>query len=105
MLWLKHLAGILDHFRSRLSNGFAEAINGRVQAAKDAPRAYGSDAHLITHQLPRLRQAQAFAEEPMAPSRSTEPRLRVNHTDRERAVKGRSAIQALLYGQSTTAHP
>ena len=38
------------------------------------------------HQLPRLRQAQASAEEPMAPSRSTELRLRVNHTNRERAA-------------------
>jgi len=28
----KHLAGILELFRSCLNNGFAEAINGRVQA-------------------------------------------------------------------------
>jgi len=44
----KHLAGILEHFRSRLNNGFAEAINGRVQAAKARAKGYGSDAHLIT---------------------------------------------------------
>ena len=44
----KHLAGILEHFRSGLSNGFAEAINGRVQAAKARAKGYGSDAHLIT---------------------------------------------------------
>ncbi|WP_276968194.1 ISL3 family transposase [Metallibacterium scheffleri] len=44
----KHLAGILEHFRSRLNNGFAEAINGRVQAAKVRAKGYGSDAHLIT---------------------------------------------------------
>ena len=44
----KHLAGILEHFRSRLNNGFAEAINGRVQAAKTRAKGYGSDAHLIT---------------------------------------------------------
>jgi len=43
----KHLAGILEHFRSRLNNGFAEAINGRVQAARTRAKGYGSDAHLI----------------------------------------------------------
>ena len=44
----KHLAGILEHFRSGLNNGFAEAINGRIQAAKVRAKGYGSDAHLIT---------------------------------------------------------
>lgn len=44
----KNLAGILEHFRSGLNNGFAEAINGRVQAAKARAKGYGSDAHLIT---------------------------------------------------------
>lgn len=44
----KNLTGILEHFRSGLNNGFAEAINGRVQAAKARAKGYGSDAHLIT---------------------------------------------------------
>lgn len=44
----KHLDGILEHFRSGLNNGFAEAINGRVQAAKARAKGYGSDKHLIT---------------------------------------------------------
>ena len=44
----KHLAGIVEHFRSGLDNGFAEAINGRVQAAKIRAKGYGTDAHLIT---------------------------------------------------------
>ena len=44
----KHLAGIVEHFRSGLDNGFAEAINGRVQAAKVRAKGYGTDAHLIT---------------------------------------------------------
>ena len=44
----KHLAGILEHFRSGLNNGFAEAINGRIQAAKVRARGYGTDEHLIT---------------------------------------------------------
>jgi transposase len=44
----KNLKGILEHFRSGLNNGFAEAINGRVQAAKARAKGYGSDAHLIT---------------------------------------------------------
>lgn len=44
----KNLAGVLEHFRSGLSNGFAEAINGRIQAAKARAKGYGTDAHLIT---------------------------------------------------------
>jgi transposase len=44
----KHLTGILEHFRSGLNNGFAEAINGRIQAAKVRAKGYGTDAHLIT---------------------------------------------------------
>ncbi len=44
----KHRDGILEHFRSGLSNGFAEAINGRIQAAKARAKGYGTDDHLIT---------------------------------------------------------
>jgi len=44
----KNLVGILEHFRSDLNNGFAEAINGRIQAAKVRAKGYGTDAHLIT---------------------------------------------------------
>ncbi len=36
----KNPAGILEHFRSGLNNGFAEAINGRVQAAKARAKGY-----------------------------------------------------------------
>ncbi|MEY2153093.1 ISL3 family transposase [Rhodanobacter sp. 115] len=43
----KHREGILEHFRSGLSNGFAEGINGRIQAAKARARGYGTDRHLI----------------------------------------------------------
>lgn len=43
----KHRDGILEHFRSGLSNGFAEGINGRIQAAKARARGYGTDRHLI----------------------------------------------------------
>lgn len=44
----KHADGILEHFRSGLFNGFAEGLNGRVQAAKARARGYGTDRHLIT---------------------------------------------------------
>jgi len=44
----KHRDGILEHFRSGLSNGFAEGLNGRIQAAKARARGYGTDRHLIT---------------------------------------------------------
>jgi len=40
--------GILEHFRSGLSNGFAEAINGRTHAAPARAKDYGTDDHLIT---------------------------------------------------------
>jgi transposase len=43
----KHRTGILEHIRSGLSNGFAEGINGRIQAAKARARGYGTDRHLI----------------------------------------------------------
>ncbi|ODT97475.1 MAG: transposase [Rhodanobacter sp. SCN 67-45] len=43
----KHRDGTLEHFRSGLSNGFAEGINGRIQAAKARARGYGTDRHLI----------------------------------------------------------
>jgi transposase len=44
----KHLDGVLEHFRSGLSNGFAEAINARIQAAKARAKGYATDEHLIT---------------------------------------------------------
>ena len=44
----KHREGILEHFCSGLSNGFAEGLNGRIQAAKARARGYGTDHHLIT---------------------------------------------------------
>lgn len=44
----KNLDGVLEHFRTGLNNGFAEAINGRVQAAKVRAKGYGTDAHLVT---------------------------------------------------------
>jgi transposase len=33
----RHRDGILEHFRSGLSSGFAEGLNGRIQAAKARP--------------------------------------------------------------------
>lgn len=44
----KHFNGIVEHFRSGLNNGFAEAINGRIQAAKVRARGYGTNRHIIT---------------------------------------------------------
>jgi len=32
--WRDHLEGILEHFRTGLSNGFVEAMNGLIQAAR-----------------------------------------------------------------------
>jgi transposase len=43
-----NLLGILTHFETGLNNGMAEAINGRIQAAKTKARGYGTDRHLAT---------------------------------------------------------
>lgn len=43
-----NLDGILMHFKTRLDNGFAEAVNGRIQAAKARARGYATDRHLAT---------------------------------------------------------
>ena len=42
-----HLEGILEHFRTGLSNGFVEAMNGLIQAAKARARGYATDHRLI----------------------------------------------------------
>lgn len=43
----KHRDGILEHCRSGLTNGFAEGLNGRIQAATTRARGYATDRHLI----------------------------------------------------------
>lgn len=43
-----HLEGILEHFRTGLSNGFVEAMNGLIRAAIVRARGYGTDRRLIT---------------------------------------------------------
>jgi transposase len=44
----KHFDGIVEHFRCGLSNGFVEAMNGVIQAAKARARGYATDARLTT---------------------------------------------------------
>lgn len=44
----EHLDGILEHFRTGLSNGFVEAMNGLLAAAIARARGYGTDRRLIT---------------------------------------------------------
>jgi len=43
-----HLAGILAHFDSRLSNGRVESVNSLIQAAKSRARGYRTTRNLIT---------------------------------------------------------
>ncbi|HET7299805.1 MAG TPA: ISL3 family transposase [Oleiagrimonas sp.] len=43
-----HLDGILEHFRTGLSNGFVEAMNGLLKAAIARARGYGTDRRFIT---------------------------------------------------------
>ena len=42
-----HRAGILEHFRSGLSNGFVEAMNAQIQAAKARAKGYATTSNLI----------------------------------------------------------
>ena len=42
-----HLAGIVAHFHSGLSNGFAEAMNAAIQAAKARAKGYATTDNLI----------------------------------------------------------
>ena len=41
-----HLTGIVEHFRSGLSNGFIEAMNGQIQAAKARAKGYATTANM-----------------------------------------------------------
>jgi transposase len=43
----EHWNGILAWFDSKLSNGFVEAINGLIQAAKRRARGYRTTKNLI----------------------------------------------------------
>ena len=43
----EHLAGIVQHFESGLSNGFAESMNARIQAAKARAKGYATTRNLI----------------------------------------------------------
>lgn len=42
-----HLVGIVEHFRSGLSNGFVEAMNAHIQAAKARAKGYATTGNLI----------------------------------------------------------
>lgn len=43
----EHRHGILEHFRSGLSNGFVEAMNAQIQAAKARAKGYATNDNLI----------------------------------------------------------
>lgn len=42
-----HLTGIVEHFRSGLSNGFVEAMNAQIQAAKARAKGYATVSNLM----------------------------------------------------------
>lgn len=42
-----HLPGIVEHFRSGLSNGFVEAMNAQIQAAKARAKGYATVSNLM----------------------------------------------------------
>ena len=43
----EHLAGIVEHFRSGLNNGFVEAMNAQIQAAKARAKGYATTGNLM----------------------------------------------------------
>jgi transposase len=43
-----HLTGIIEHFRSGLSNGFVEAMNAQIQAAKARAKGYATTENMTT---------------------------------------------------------
>lgn len=43
----EHKAGIIEHFRSGLSNGHVEAMNAQIQAAKARAKGYATHENLI----------------------------------------------------------
>ncbi len=45
---LTHLHGIVEHFRSGMSNGFIEAMNGQIQAAKARTKGYATATNMTT---------------------------------------------------------
>ncbi|MDQ3287612.1 MAG: transposase [Pseudomonadota bacterium] len=45
---LTHLRGIVEHFRSGMSNGFIEAMNGQIQAAKARAKGYATATNMTT---------------------------------------------------------
>lgn len=44
----QHRDGIVEHFRNGLSNGFVEAMNAQIQAAKVRAKGYATERNLIT---------------------------------------------------------
>ena len=43
----RHLAGVLQGLESVLSNGYVDAMNSLIQAAKARARGYGTTRHFI----------------------------------------------------------
>ncbi len=44
----QHRDGIIEHFRNGLSNGFVEAMNAQIQAARARAKGYATERNLIT---------------------------------------------------------
>jgi len=65
-----------------LSNGFAEAINGRIQAAKAQAKGYGTDDHLITISYLICANLKHLSKSPWL--NPADCGVKVNHPDRER---------------------
>jgi len=61
----KHLAGILAHFDSGLSNGRVESVNSLIQAAKSRARGYRTSKNLITMTFLIAGKLKALPKNPM----------------------------------------
>lgn len=89
----EHRDGIIEHFRSGLSNGHVEAMNAQILAAKARAKGYATHKNLIAISYLLVRQAQASATQSMAgadggmirsiPQESRESRLVATHVRKQ----------------------
>lgn len=66
-----HLPGILEHFSSGLSNGFVEAANAQIQAAKARAKGYATTANMTTIAYLLCAKLRHLPRNPWVPTRAS----------------------------------
>lgn len=80
-----HLEVFLEHFRTGLSNGFVEAMNGLIQAAKGTRPRLRYRLPPDHHVLPDLRKTQTPADQPLDYTSPRYGQMMKIHRKRDRA--------------------